>query len=87
MWLATRPMPIRSRRLLKDDRKLLQHVLEGLMYVGAADGAPFASTEDAFLKTVAGQFGFSDSEFRFFRARFVKDHGNPYDALRLAPED
>ena len=24
--------------LLKDDRKLLQHVLEGLMYVAAADG-------------------------------------------------
>ena len=24
--------------LLKDDRKLLQHVLEGLMYVGTADG-------------------------------------------------
>lgn len=70
--------------LLQDDRKLLQHVLEGLMYVGAADGA-LHPKEDAFLKVVSDRFGFSDSEFRFFRARFVIDHGNPYDALRLTP--
>lgn len=72
-------------RLLKDDRKLLQHVLEGLMYVAAADGS-LHTREDAFLKEVAMRFGFSDSEFRFFRARFVKDHDNPYDALRLTPD-
>jgi DnaJ like chaperone protein len=71
--------------LLKDDRKLLQHVLEGLMYVAAADGVLHES-EDAFLQDVATRFGFSDSEFRFFRARFVKDHDNPYDALRLTPK-
>jgi DnaJ like chaperone protein len=71
--------------LLKDDRKLLQHVLEGLMYVAAADGTLHPS-EDAFLESVATHFGFSDSEFRFFRARFVRDHDNPYDALRLTPD-
>jgi len=71
--------------LLKDDRKLLQHVLEGLLYVAAADGA-LHPKEDEFLKEVAARFGFSDSEFRFFRARFVIDHGNPYDALRLSPD-
>jgi DnaJ like chaperone protein len=71
--------------LLKDERKLLQHVLEGLMFVAAADGG-LHPDEDAFLKSVAARFGFSESEFRFFRARFVKDHGNPYDALRLTPE-
>jgi DnaJ like chaperone protein len=71
--------------LLKDDRKLLQHVLEGLMHVGTADGV-LHPQEDAFLKSVATRFGFSDSEYRFFRARFVKDHDNPYDALRLTPE-
>jgi DnaJ like chaperone protein len=72
-------------RLLKDDRKLLQHVLEGLMYVAAADES-LHPREDAFLKSVATRFGFSDSEYRFFRARFVKDHDNPYDALRLTPD-
>jgi DnaJ like chaperone protein len=71
--------------LFKDDRKLLQHVLEGLMYVAAADGM-LHPKEDAFLKSVAARFGFSDSEFRFFRARFVTDHANPNDALRLRPD-
>jgi DnaJ like chaperone protein len=72
-------------RLLKDNKKLLQDVLEGLMYVAAVDGA-LHPEEDEFLADVAQRFGFSPSEFRFFRARFVADHGNPYDALRLSPE-
>jgi DnaJ like chaperone protein len=71
--------------LLKDNKKLLQDVLEGLMYVAAVDGALHAD-EDALLADVARRFGFSPSEFRFFRARFVVDHGNPYDALRLTPQ-
>lgn len=71
-------------RLLKDNRKLLQDVLEGLLYVAAVDGA-LHPQEDAFLADVARRFGFSPSEFRFFRARFVADHGSPYDALRLSP--
>ena len=70
--------------LLEDDRKLLQHVLEGLMYVAAADGI-LHPKEDEFLEAVATRFGFTDSEFRFFRARFVIDNANPYDALRLSP--
>ena len=72
-------------KLLKDSKKLLQDVLEGLMYVAAVDGA-LHPEEDAFLADVAQRFGFSPSEFRFFRARFVADHGNPYDALRLSPQ-
>ena len=71
-------------KLLKDNKKLLQDVLEGLLYVAAVDGA-LHPEEDAFLADVAGRFGFSPSEFRFFRARFVVDHGNPYDVLRLSP--
>ena len=55
------------------------------MYVAAVDGA-LHPEEDAFLADVAQRFGFSPSEFRFFRARFVADHGNPYDALRLSPQ-
>jgi DnaJ like chaperone protein len=72
-------------RLLKDNRKLLQDVLEGLLHVATADGG-LHPEEDAFLAEVARRFGFSSSEFRFFRARFVADHGNPYDALRLSPQ-
>ena len=72
-------------RLLKDDRKLLQHVLEGLLHVAAADGI-LHPEEDAVPARRGQRLGFSDSEFRFFRARFVTDHGNPYDVLRLAPD-
>jgi DnaJ like chaperone protein len=71
-------------KLLKDNKKLLQDVLEGLLYVAAVDGA-LHPEEDVFLADVAQRFGFSSSEFRFFRARFVVDHGNPYDVLRLSP--
>ena len=71
-------------KLLGENRKLLQDVLEGLLYVAVVDGA-LHPDEDAFLADVAQRFGFSPSEFRFFRARFVADHGNPYDALRLSP--
>lgn len=71
-------------KLLKDDKKLLQDVLEGLMHVATADGA-LHPKEDAFLSDVAHRFGFSPSEYRFFRARFVRDNDNPYDVLRLMP--
>jgi DnaJ like chaperone protein len=71
-------------KLLKDHRKLLQDVLEGLIYVAVVDGA-LHPKEDAFLADVAQRFGFSPSEFRFFRARFVVDHGSPYDVLKLSP--
>jgi DnaJ like chaperone protein len=70
--------------LLKDDRKLLQDVLEGLLHVATADGV-LHPKEDQFLADVARRFGFSPSEYRFFRARFVADNGNPYDVLRLSP--
>ena len=72
-------------KLLKDNRKLLQDVLEGLLHVATADGV-LHPKEDRFLADVAGRFGFSASEFRFFRARFVKDNDNPYDVLRLSPQ-
>jgi DnaJ like chaperone protein len=71
--------------LLKDNKKLLQDVLEGLLHVATADGI-LHPDEDAFLADVARRFGFTPSEFRFFRARFVVDNCNPYDVLRLSPQ-
>jgi DnaJ like chaperone protein len=70
--------------LLKDDRKLRQDVLEGLMHVATADGV-LHPKEDEFLRDVARRFAFSESEYRFFRARFVVDNDNPYDVLKLDP--
>lgn len=71
--------------LLRDDRKLLQNVLEGLMLVAVSDGIVHPR-EDAFLATVAQRFGFTDSQYRHFRARFVSDPDSPYDILRLSPD-
>jgi DnaJ like chaperone protein len=71
-------------KLLRDDRKLLQDVLEGLLHVAAADGV-LHPQEDAYLSDVAARFGFSPSEYRFFRARFISDGCNPYDVLKLSP--
>ncbi|KAB2916051.1 MAG: DnaJ domain-containing protein [Hyphomicrobiaceae bacterium] len=71
--------------LLKDNRRLLQHVLEGLLHVAAADGV-LHPKEDAYLHDVAGRFGFSDVEFRQFRARFVVDPSSPYEILRISPD-
>jgi len=70
--------------LLKGNKKLLQDVLEGLLHVATADGV-LHPKEDKYLADIAGRFAFSPSEYRFFRARFVKDNCNPYDVLRLAP--
>lgn len=70
--------------LLKDDRKLLQNVLEGLMLVAVSDGIVHPK-EDAYLATVAERFGFTESQYRHFRARFVADAGDPYSILRLDP--
>lgn len=71
--------------LLKDSKKLLQDVLEGLLHVATADGV-LHPKEDEYLADVANRFGFSPSEFRYFRARFIKDNCNPYDVLRLGPD-
>ncbi len=71
--------------LLKDNKRLLQDVLEGLLHVATADGV-LHPEENAFIADVADRFGFSPSEFRFLRARFVKDDCNPYDVLRLGPD-
>jgi DnaJ like chaperone protein len=72
-------------RLFNHDRKLLQHVLEGLMHVAAADGV-LHPAEDRFLHDVAMRFGFAESEYRYFRARFVTDQSSPFDVLRLGPD-
>ena len=72
--------------LLKDDRKLLQHVLEGLMYVAAADGVlhpqggrvPQVRRQRASASPTAS----SASSARASSST----HGNPYDALRLSPD-
>ncbi len=72
-------------RLFGDDRRLLQDVLEGLLVIAVADGHVNAD-EDAYLSRVAELFGFTPSEYRHFRSRFVLDDRSPYDVLGIGPE-
>jgi DnaJ like chaperone protein len=70
--------------LLADDRALLMQVLEGLFVVAAADGV-LHEREETYLRSVADIFTISPSEFRYVRALFVRDAGNPYEILGLSP--
>ena len=56
--------------LLKGNRKLLEDVLEGLFHIAMADGV-FHPNEERFLADVAQRFGFTPTEFNYFKARHV----------------
>lgn len=75
----------RIARLFEDDRALLKDVFECLFNIAAADGVLHAS-EEAFLKTVAEKFGFSESEYQSVRHLFVRDPTNPFEVLGVAPD-
>jgi DnaJ like chaperone protein len=71
--------------LLKDDKVLLQHVMEGLFHIAVADGVVHPKEEE-FLRVVAQRFGFSKAGYLHIRARFISDgESSPYDVLLLDP--
>ncbi|MGB0748049.1 MAG: TerB family tellurite resistance protein [Magnetospiraceae bacterium] len=58
---------------------ILEEFLDGLFHIAKADGVVHPN-EVAFLRRVAGIFGFEDREFDRVNARHVPD-GNPYEIL------
>ena len=74
-------------RMFRDNRKLLEDVLEGLFHIAKAD-AVLHPGEEEFLSGVAEKFGFTETEFRYIRSRHVTDveQKNPYDILEVAPD-
>jgi DnaJ like chaperone protein len=70
--------------LLASDPALRLQVLEGLFVVAAADGV-LHEREETFLRSVSDIFEIPPSDFRYVRALFVRDAGNPYEILGLAP--
>lgn len=70
--------------LLAGDREMRLKVLEGLFVVAAADGV-LHEREEVYLSSVADIFGIPPSDFRYVRALFVRDAGNPYEILGLSP--
>jgi DnaJ like chaperone protein len=71
--------------MFKDNRKLLEDVLEGLFHIAKADEA-LHGNEEKFLAQVAKRFGFTDTEFSYIKARHVvASKRNPYDVLGIKP--
>jgi DnaJ like chaperone protein len=71
--------------MFKDNRKLLEDVLEGLFHIAKADDT-MHPREEEFLAQVAKRFGISETEFSYIKARHVTAaKRNPYDVLGIKP--
>jgi len=71
--------------MFKGNRKLLEDVLDGLFHIAKADDELHPG-EEQFLAQVAKRFGFTDTEFRYIKARHVvASKRNPYEVLELEP--
>jgi DnaJ like chaperone protein len=61
----------------REEPKLLEDVLDGLFHIAKADGAVHEA-EYAYVRAVAGAFGFSDHDFDRIAARHVRRADDPY---------
>src|SRR5215213_9968304 len=68
----------------RDEPKLLEDVLDGLFHIAKADGAVHEA-ELAYVKAVAGTFGFTDADFDRIAARHVRRADDPYLILGADP--
>lgn len=69
--------------LMRDDKPILQDVLDGLFHIAKADEV-LHPNELAFLAEVARIFGFSEDEFNCIQSRHMRDiegEGDPYKVL------
>ncbi len=77
-------------RMFRRDHPVLEELLDGLFHIAKADGGVHAA-EVAFLKSVAGIFGFDDGEFaRIRESHLGEDKADPYIILgtnRLASNE
>lgn len=74
------------RRLFIDSPETLEHVLEGLFSIAAADGMIHEGELD-YLEEVSSIFGFGGEKFRRISARYMMpEHGpDPYLTLGIVP--
>ncbi len=74
-------------KLFQDSPETLEHVLDALFNIAAADGM-IHEGEFEYLKNVSDIFGFDDARFEQIAARFlINDNGfDPYLVLGLVPE-
>ena len=72
--------------MFKDNRQLLEDILDGLFHIAGADDM-MHHKEEEYLANVATKFGFTDTEFQYIKARHVSSNKrNPYDVLGVTPE-
>ena len=71
-------------RMFRDRPAALRDLLEGLVYVAAADGQ-YHPGEAAYLNRVAEIFGVSPGELRSIRARYITDLNDPHEVLGIDP--
>ena len=73
-------------RFFHDRPETLEHVLDGLFYIAAADGLIHEAELD-YLRSVSGIFGFDEARFEQLVAQHVLPDGgcDPYLVLGLAP--
>jgi DnaJ like chaperone protein len=72
-------------RMFRGRPGVLADLLEGLVFIAAADGA-YHPAEAAFLAEVARIFGVSETDFRAIRARYLPGERDPWVILGLPPE-
>jgi DnaJ like chaperone protein len=71
--------------MFKDNRKLLEDVLEGLFHIAKADKV-LHPREVEFLGQVAKRFGINETVFGYIKARHaIVTKRNPYDVLGVTP--
>ncbi|VAW18811.1 DnaJ-like protein DjlA [hydrothermal vent metagenome] len=75
------------RKLFQNSPETLEHVLDALFSIAAADGV-IHEGEFEYLKNVSDIFGFDEARFEQIAARFlINDNGvDPYLVLGLVPE-
>ncbi len=71
-------------RMFRDRPGVLADLLEGLVFIAAADGE-YHPGEAEFLGVVARIFGIGEAEFRVIRARHLPGESDPWAVLGLAP--
>ncbi len=75
------------RRIFEDSPQTLEHVLEGLFNIAAADGM-IHEGELEYLKDVSDIFGFAPEKFEQIAAQFMleSEGADPYLVLGVRPE-
>jgi DnaJ like chaperone protein len=71
-------------RLFPDNPAVLEELLDALFHIAKADGGLHA-TEEAFLRRVAGIFGFGEADYQRIHAGHVAaGDADPYEVLGMA---